>query len=341
MDAPPQLDTNQTQPKRQSYPERLETALPLSMGRVFFGPKEIRSGWRLFLFSCLAAIVAYVLGALAYYFGGKIGVPLLLAPLFTIVSQGVLFTGVLVAGVVMARLERRSLAEYGLPARGAFGGGFWKGVAWGFAALTALLVLMRLGRGFDFGSLALRGGEIVPLAAGWAVAYLTVACFEECLFRGYALYTLASGLGFWPAAVSLSLLFGALHLRDAGETWVGALAAAAVGVFFSLTVRRTGNLWFAIGLHAAWDYAESFLYSVPDSGSMIPGHLLNSSFHGPNWLTGGTVGPEGSVLVFVIIAAMLVVFDRLHRDVRFPPAASRAPSAAVEAPPHGQRTAND
>jgi membrane protease YdiL (CAAX protease family) len=311
------------------------------MGKVFFGPKEVRSGWRLFLFSCLAAILAYVLGRVAYHFGSKISVPVVLAPLFTIVSQGVLFAGVLVAAAMMARLEGRSLAEYGLPARGAFGGGFWKGIAWGFVALTALLVLMRLGRGFDFGSLALHRGEIVPLAAGWAVAYLTVACFEECLFRGYALYTLASGMGFWPAAVSLSLLFGALHLRDEGETWVGALAAAAVGIFFCLTVRRTGSLWFAIGLHAMWDYAESFLYSVPDSGSTIPGHLLNSSFHGPNWLTGGTVGPEGSVLVFVIIAAMFVMFDRLHRGVRFPLATSHAPSAALEAPPHGLRTTDD
>src|SRR5712692_6642099 len=142
MDAPPQLDTNKTPAKRQSYPGRPETALPGGMGRVFFGPREVRSGWRLFLFCCLAAIVAYVLGALAYHFGSKIGVPVVLAPLFTIVSQGVLFAGVLVAGVVMARLEGRSLAEYGLPARGAFGGGFWKGIAWGFVALTALLVLM-------------------------------------------------------------------------------------------------------------------------------------------------------------------------------------------------------
>ncbi len=252
-----------------------------------------------------------------------------------------LVAAVLAAAAVMARIEGRSFAEYGLPARGAFGSHFWLGALWGFAALSLLLLLMRLGGGFDFGTLALRGPEIVGYGAYWAAVFLAAGFFEEFLFRGYALSTLAGAMGFWPAAVLLSVLFGGLHLRNPGETWAGALSAVVVGVFFCLTLRRTGSLWFAVGLHAAWDYAESFLYSVPDSGNMVPGHLIHSSFHGPNWLTGGTVGPEGSVLVFVMIAAMFVVFDRLHRGVRFPLAPSHAPSAALEAPPHGQRTTDD
>ncbi|HEY6291801.1 MAG TPA: hypothetical protein VI455_09615, partial [Terriglobia bacterium] len=82
--------------------------------------------------------------------------------------------------------------------------------------------------------------------------------------------------------------------------------------------RRTGSLWFAIGLHASWDYSESFLYSVPDSGAMIPGHLLNSSFHGPVWLTGGAVGPEGSALVFVVIGGLFLIFSLRHPKTRSP-----------------------
>jgi uncharacterized protein len=77
-------------------------------------------------------------------------------------------------------------------------------------------------------------------------------------------------------------------------------------------LRRTGTLWFAVGMHASWDWGETFLYSVPDSGTIAPGHLLNSSFQGSAWLTGGSVGPEGSVLVFVLIGAMWVVFDRMY-----------------------------
>jgi membrane protease YdiL (CAAX protease family) len=142
--------------------------------------------------------------------------------------------------------------------------------------------------------------------------FLVVALYEDFLFRGYSLFTLAEAIGFWPAAVLLSFAFGFIHLRNSGESWVGALAATCIGLFFCLTLRRTGTLWFAIGMHASWDWGESFLYSVPDSGQLAPGHLLHSSFHGARWLTGGSVGPEGSVLVFVLVAGMWALFDRLY-----------------------------
>jgi hypothetical protein len=91
------------------------------------------------------------------------------------------------------------------------------------------------------------------------------------------------------------------------------LAAAFIGFFFCLTLRRTGNLWFAVGFHAAWDWGETYFYSVPDSGMVAPGHLLSSSMRGAPWLSGGSVGPEGGVLCFVVIAAAWVAFDRVYR----------------------------
>jgi hypothetical protein len=69
-------------------------------------------------------------------------------------------------------------------------------------------------------------------------------------------------------------------------------------------------------MHSAWDWGESFFYSVPDSGIVVRGHLFNSRFHGPAWLTGGTVGPEASVFAFgaLLIAAAGVhfLFPRQH-----------------------------
>ena len=103
------------------------------------------------------------------------------------------------------------------------------------------------------------------------------ASSKSSLLRGYAQFTLARGIGFWPAALVLSCGFGLIHLRNDGEQWRGLLAAAFIGFFFCLTLRRTGNLWFAVGFHAAWDWGETFFYSVPDSGMVAPGHLLSSS----------------------------------------------------------------
>jgi hypothetical protein len=67
----------------------------------------------------------------------------------------------------------------------------------------------------------------------------------------------------------------------------------------------------------AWDWGESYLYSVPDSGAVLPGHLLSSRFHGPEWLTGGSVGPEGSYFVFAVIGALWVLFDRVYPEVMY------------------------
>jgi len=144
------------------------------------------------------------------------------------------------------------------------------------------------------------------------MCFLLVGLFEEFSFRGYSQFTLARGIGFWPAALVLSCLFGLNHLRNEGEQWKGVLAAAFIGLFFCLTLRRTGNLWFAVGFHGAWDWGETFFYSVPDSGMVAPGHLLNSSIRGSEWLSGGSVGPEGSVLCFAVIAVVWIAFDRMY-----------------------------
>jgi len=72
-------------------------------------------------------------------------------------------------------------------------------------------------------------------------------------------------------------------------------------LLLALTLKRTGNLWLAVGWHAAFDFGESFLFSVPDSGTLLPGHLSNATLHGPAWLTGGTVGPEGSIFSFITL----------------------------------------
>ncbi len=107
----------------------------------------------------------------------------------------------------------------------------------------------------------------MKFAAFWGVMFLGVGLFEEFLMRGYMQFTLARSMGFWPAAGVLSIVFGALHLNNPGEAWIGALAAGCIGFFFCLTLRRTGSLWFAVGFHAAWDWGESFFYSFRTTAS--------------------------------------------------------------------------
>ena len=93
---------------------------------------------------------------------------------------------------------------------------------------------------------------------------------------------------------------------------MGAASVVTIAMFFCLTLRRTGSLWFAVGMHAAFDFGETFLYSVPNSGFVGEGHLSNASLHGRAWLTGGTVGPEASVFSFLTMALLFLLFARVY-----------------------------
>ncbi len=288
--------------------------------QVCKGPSGVRSGWRLLIFVLLAAIPFVTIQVLLAVAGFRPNLAYGLPPTVILVAEGVEFLCPFFAAWVMSHLENKSLRDYGLPAREAFGRSFWVGAGIGLIALSVLMVGIRLGQGFYFGGLALGAKGILYFGVMWAIAFLAVGFAEEFLFRGYALATLSDGIGFWPAAIVLSGLFGAVHLHNLGENPTGALSAGLVGLLFCFSLRRSGSLWFAIGLHLAWDYGESFIYSVPNSGTLVQGHLLNSHFQSgsPSWLTGGSVGPEGSVFVFIVLAILFVVVDRMYPEVRFP-----------------------
>ena len=215
---------------------------------------------------------------------------------------------VVLATWIVSRMEKRPLDDYGIPPRQAFGKRFWEGSVWGFAALSALLLILRLSGHFQIDSVALSGGTVFRYALGWAAVFLAVSVSEELAFRGYWLFSFARRMRFWPAALFTSVIFGAAHLGNPGENTLGILQVIAVGLLLCLTLQRTGNLWFALGFHAAWDWAETFFYGTPDSGLLGVGRFLNSSVQGPTWLTGGSAGPEGSIIVFfvLLLCALLI-----------------------------------
>ena len=286
--------------------------------KTLVGPHGLRVVWRLLIF--LAVLVALVVagGWVARAVANGHAPPGGFDAGSLMFSEASLFAGVLVASWVMSKIERRKIADYGLPFERAFGRQFWEGVAIGFGSITALLVVLRAIGVVHFGAIGLRGAEVWKYAFLWSFALLFVAFFEEFAFRGYVLFTLSGGIGFWPAAIVSSMLFGYVHHGNSGETWLGAFSAALVGLLLCLLLRRTGNLWMPIGFHTAWDWGETYFYGTPDSGLRAPGHLFNTSFSGPNWLTGGTVGPEASWLCLLLVVLLWYIFAMRLREVRSP-----------------------
>jgi membrane protease YdiL (CAAX protease family) len=309
------MNNHEHKPLAPEHPESATAApdfsvQPSYVRTVFLGPDGLRAGWG---FAFYVAMF-YPLQFVAVRWAGSLNEGPLRS--MALAELGVLLAAV-IPSVVLARVEQRKWGVYGLPGRMAFGKLFWVGAAWGFAGITLLLTAMYGLRVFEFGHLAVHGARILKFALFWAGYFLLVGFFEEFLLRGYSQFTLTRAIGFWPAAVLLSCTFGLIHLSNTGEQWPGLLAAAVIGFFFCLTLRRTGTLWFAVGFHAAWDWGETFFYSVPDSGTLFPGHLFKSAFHGPQWLTGGKVGPEGSVLCFAVFAGLWVAFARVNPEVKY------------------------
>ena len=106
---------------------------------------------------------------------------------------------------ILARVERRPWGVYGLPGKQAFGRLFWSGSLWGFVGISLLMFALYGLHIFSFGPVLLHGARLARFAAFWAVMFLLVGLFEEFLLRGYTLFTLTRGIGFWPAALVLSV----------------------------------------------------------------------------------------------------------------------------------------
>jgi membrane protease YdiL (CAAX protease family) len=285
--------------------------------KVFWGPNGIRAGWRLLIFLPLTYVLSEGISAgldpippIANILSGRVRGVLTAPSSLVILVRWAL--ALFLSAVFMSKVERRSFATYGLPPASAFGKLFLQGVAWGLVTQSVVVAAIYALGGFTFGTLALSGFAAIKYGVLWALAYLLVALVQQFSYRGYAQFTLTTGMGFWPSALILSALFGASHLHNLGEDWVGILSAFIFALFCCFTLRRTGNLWFAVGLHAAWDFAEQFLYSVPNSGWRSIGTLLNSAVHGARWLTGGAVGPEASVFTFLCWGLSFLVFDKLY-----------------------------
>lgn len=271
--------------------------------RIFVGIDGIRAGWAVLAFLCLLTLFGYAtllaLPSLRY-------TPSEVPPGFAILREGILLLVIWAATAVMARMEARSVWSYGLQGSS---GHFLFGCVWGFLLLSLLIGLMAATHHFAFDGRLLHDGQILGYGSAWAACFLVVAISEETLFRGYLLATLSRGIGFWPAALLLSGTFGAAHLRNHGEDLSGAAVAALGGIVFSLCLRLSGSLWWGIGFHFTWDWAQSFFYGTRDSGYLVRGHLFGSHPIGDVRMSGGSVGPEGSVFVLPVLCIALVVIS--------------------------------
>lgn len=160
--------------------------------------------------------------------------------------------------------------------------------------------------GLTIATLAAVGAYQLTGSNGWqamlpaAFIFLVGAVSEEVAIRAIVFRLLEASLGTWIALALSAALFGLLHLFNPGATWLttGAISIEA-GVLLAAAYLVTRRLWLCIGIHFAWNFAQGGVFSVAVSGNGQKG-WLQSSLVGPDWLTGGSFGPEGSVVALLV-----------------------------------------
>ncbi|MBU6267241.1 MAG: CPBP family intramembrane metalloprotease [Sphingomonadales bacterium] len=193
-------------------------------------------------------------------------------------------------------VEKREGVEFALPGAGRELGA---GLLLGFVLFSAMA-----------GIVALLGGLEVDGVRGlgrlWSMASLAVASglFEELIFRGILFRRIEQAGGSWAALAVTSAFFGLAHIMNPGATWFAAVAIAfEAGILLGAAFMLTRRLWLAVGIHAAWNFTQGWVFSVPVSGGKAPEGLLLVQRHGPEWLTGGAFGLEASAVAMGVATA--------------------------------------
>ena len=154
------------------------------------------------------------------------------------------------------------------------------------------------------------------VAIGTVLLELTiVAWWEELVFRGYLLQNTIAGLGLTWSVVILSLLFGLLHGFNPNATILSTLLIAATTPQLIYAYFKTGQLWLPIGLHLGWNFFQASVFGFAASGQSSPTMIAQSPV-GPDWLSGGAFGAEGSILIFPVTLLSMVAIHYWVRATR-------------------------
>ena len=249
---------------------------------------DVRSGWKIMMFLIGTAFLASGVVALSRWAG--------LAS--DIVDALLLLSTVLfVTWVIVRFVNQKPLAAIGLWFHPRAVRELGMGFLIGFLMMSGIfIVLLALGYA-RVGWLDRSFGEIF-FTVVYAVAFFSLAAAsEEVLFRGYVFQTLSQGITVLPSILIMSAIFGVGHMNNPNANALSTANVVLAGIWLSFAYQKTRSLWLPFGLHMAWNFTQTTVYGFPTSGITFSEHRLwNATVAGPEWITGGSFGPEGSVL---------------------------------------------
>lgn len=261
----------------------------------------------------VAMLIALALYVLAMGVGVALGS--LVGALFPSLETAIFVARVIMVAVVVVtyKLAISRLGEHrrdDLPAAGALPG-------FGFGALLGLLIFsLAVGAAAMADVYNIVGaGSTRQLAHDLVISALVPAFMEEILFRGILFRWIEQFAGSAIALLLTGAFFGLAHLFNPNATLVAALGIAVeAGLLLGAAYMLARNLWLAIGLHAAWNFTQGFIFDIPVSGIPEEG-LVTAKLSGPAILSGGGFGLEASLFAMVVatIAGALLLLLAIRR----------------------------
>ncbi|WP_105157713.1 CPBP family intramembrane glutamic endopeptidase [Streptococcus suis] len=256
----------------------------------------------------LSPITALVLMAVAETVGYFAFMPLFFIfidnAFVTLSLELLAFSFISLAIILWARfVEKSPWLGLGIRKKGALKD-FLLGWGIGAAMLTTCVLLM-----WGFGAIQVTSfqfsanlvGEFLILVLAWSIQGTT----EELLTRGWMFSSLAAKYNIPVGILISSLFFSFLHLGNDGLSLIPLLDLTLFAILASLVMLKTGNIWVISGIHAAWNCFQGNVFAFPVSGTQAGQAFIAVETSGPDWLSGGAFGVEGSIISLLIQAGII------------------------------------
>lgn len=179
------------------------------------------------------------------------------------------------------------------------------GAAIGFILQSLTILVMYLNGNYSITKVNPVSFILIPLAL-----MFTVAVIEEILVRGIIFRIMEEKLGSYISLAFSSILFGVLHLANPNGTLISGICITTAGFLFGVLFIYSRNLWMPIALHFAWNFTQSGIFGAITSGNEKTNSLLEAQIQGPEFITGGAFGPEGSIqaIIFCALATIIILY---------------------------------
>ena len=207
-------------------------------------------------------------------------------------------------------IEKNALSSLGFVKRN-----WLKYLAWGILlSLLQMGVIALVYQVSGIGSFVLNELSLEPLLfiLGLFPFWLLQGGTEEVATRGWLLTRIAARTNLPLAIVISSSLFGILHMGNAGVTFLSVLNIILDGVLAGLLFIYTDSIWLVVAQHGTWNYVQGNLLGFQVSGTSADASIFSFTMgDGPDWLTGGAFGAEGSIITTLVLLVSLVIVYRL------------------------------